>query len=99
MPDIKERSLVYEGLIHYFIINFPQRSGALKDFLATVLSNGEDISLFQYAKKTNRNVGPALIGIELRQRTDYPLLIQRMEAYGMDYTVVNENPKLFGYLI
>lgn len=99
MPDIKERSLVYEGLIHYFIINFPQRSGALKDFLATVLSNGEDISLFQYAKKTNRNVGPALIGIELRHRTDYPLLIQRMEAYGMDYTVVNENPKLFGYLI
>ena len=78
MPDIKERSLIYEGLKHYFIINFPQRPGALRDFIDRILTNQEDISLFQYTKKTNRNVGPALVGIEVKHREDYAALVQRL---------------------
>ncbi|HNI44221.1 MAG TPA: threonine ammonia-lyase IlvA, partial [Chitinophagales bacterium] len=74
MPEIKERSMIYEGLKHYFIINFPQRPNALLDFLSNILCNGEDIAVFQYTKKNNRSIGPALIGIEIQQRSDYESL-------------------------
>ncbi len=99
MPEIKERSLIYEGLKHYFIINFPQRAGALREFLDKILGPNDSIAHFEYSKKNNRVKGPALVGIELDNSKSYPELIQRMEDNNVEYTLVNENPTLFNYLI
>lgn len=96
--EIRERSLLYEGRKHYFIIRFPQRAGALMDFLE-VLGPQDDIAYFEYAKKTNRSSGPAVVGIELKQKEDYPALIQRMNSKGIQYETVNDNPNLMGILI
>ncbi len=99
MEDIKERSLLYEGLKHYFIIHFPQRSGALREFLDEVLSVNDDITHFQYTKKSAREAGPAVVGIELKNKEDYPLLIERLENKGFRYKAINEDPTLFEYFI
>ncbi|MCB0855334.1 MAG: threonine ammonia-lyase IlvA, partial [Bacteroidetes bacterium] len=68
MEDIKERALLYEGLKHYFLIKFPQRAGALREFLVNVLGPKDDIAHFEYTKKNNRDTGPALVGIELESK-------------------------------
>ncbi len=97
--EIKERSLIYEGLKHYFIINFPQRAGALREFVNEVLEPGDDITLFEYSKKHNRAMGPALIGVELQKKENYAGLLKRMEEKGFDYEYINERPTLFQYLV
>lgn len=97
--EIKERSLIYEGLKHYFIIRFPQRAGAFKDFLNYVLSPSDDIAFFEYSKKTARERGPALVGIELKNKEDFEPLIERMKTYNLHYTYVNDQPDLFEFLI
>ncbi len=97
--EIRERSLLYEGLKHYFIIKFPQRAGALREFLNNVLGPTDDITHFEYTKKNNRESGPALIGIQLQQREDYEALIQRMEAYHINYRTLNDSQTLFELLI
>ena len=97
--EIKERSLLYEGLKHYFIINFPQRAGALREFLIDVLGPDDDISHFEYNKKNSRERGPALIGIELRDPDDLGGLLRRMEDKNIRYEYVNDQPHLFHYLI
>lgn len=97
--EIKERSLLYEGLKHYFIVRFPQRAGALRDFVDKVLGPDDDITMFEYSKKTNREQGPALIGIELLDKADYPGLLQRMEENGFVFEYLNERPDLFQLLI
>ncbi len=99
MPDIKERSLIYEGLKHYFIIKFPQRSGALRMFVNKVLGEHDDITLFEYTKKNSKESGPALVGIEQKNRSDYDALLIRMKKYKVDYILVQENPMLFNFLI
>lgn len=99
MQEMKERSLIYEGLKHYFIINFPQRAGALREFLDDVLSENDDITRFEYTKKNNKDNGPALVGIELKYREDYPSLIERMDKKGFAYTEINNDPHLFHLLI
>ncbi len=99
MQEIKERSLIYEGLKHFFIVRFPQRPGALKEFVSEVLGPKDDISRFEYVKKNAREAGPALIGVELSDPNDYNGLIKRMEHYGINYTVINEDPDLFQYFI
>ncbi|WP_305863793.1 pyridoxal-phosphate dependent enzyme, partial [Klebsiella pneumoniae] len=66
MPEIKERSLQYEGLKHYFLVRFVQRPGALREFLNDVLGPNDDITRFEYMQKTNKEAGPALVGIELQ---------------------------------
>lgn len=99
MPEIKERSLIYEGLKHYFIIQFPQRAGAFHEFLSDVLGPNDNITDFEYTKKTNRATGPALVGIELKYREDYDPLILRMNEKGLLYTVLNDKPSLFGFLV
>lgn len=99
MPEIKERSLIYEGLKHYFMIKFPQRSGALKQFVNKVLGKDDDITLFEYTKKNSKESGPALVGIELKNKEDYEGLIKRMSKYNIDYTCINNNPVLFNFLI
>lgn len=99
MQEIKERSLLFEGLKHYFIIKFPQRSGALKQFVSKVLGPNDDITLFEYTKKNSKESGPALVGIELGKSEDYKGLVERMQKYGIDFTNVNNNPTLFNFLI
>ncbi|QNB47119.1 threonine ammonia-lyase IlvA [Thermanaerosceptrum fracticalcis] len=99
MQEIKERSLLYEGLKHYFIINFPQRPGALKEFVVEVLGPRDDITRFEYTKVNNKEEGPTLVGIELNKKEDYDLLIERMKQKGIRYTVINESPELFNLLI
>ncbi|GIP34772.1 threonine ammonia-lyase IlvA [Paenibacillus sp. J2TS4] len=99
MQEIKERSLIYEGLKHYFTVNFPQRAGALREFLDHVLGPNDDITRFEYTKKHNKDNGPALVGIELKCREDYVPLIERMEKKGFQYTELNKDPVLFNLLI
>lgn len=99
MQEIKERSLQYEGLKHYFLVNFAQRPGALKEFVNHVLGPTDDITRFEYMQKTNKENGPALIGVELKSREDYELLIQNMKQFHIDYTELNKNDTLFGYLV
>jgi len=99
MPEIKERSLQYEGLKHYFLIKFAQRPGALKEFVNNVLGTSDDITRFEYMQKTNKETGPALVGVELSCKGDYEALLQRMHQYQIDFSEINKNDKLFGYLI
>ncbi|MCC5612462.1 threonine ammonia-lyase [Nostoc sp. CHAB 5834] len=96
--EIKERSLLYEGLKHYFIIRFPQRAGAFRDFL-NVLGPNDDISRFEYAKKTNRETGPAVVGIELKNRDDFAPLIQRMKEQHIVFEYLNDQPNVFQFLV
>ena len=87
MEEIKERALLYNGLKHYFVVHFPQRAGALKEFVNYVLGENDDIVFFEFAKKNNREMGPAVVGIQLTRRSDLKPLITRMkklEFYG-DY--------------
>lgn len=99
MGEIKEQSLLYEGLKHYFIVRFPQRPGALKLFVNNVLGPHDDITRFEFIKKTERESGPALVGIELKSAEDYPALLQRMEAHRFDVIEVNRDQTLFEYLV
>lgn len=99
MQEIKEKSLLYEGLKHYFIVRFPQRPGALKLFVNNVLGPGDDITRFEFIKKTSKENGPALVGIELQNADDYPALLQRMVAHRFDVIEINGNQTLFEYLV
>ncbi|HRP58621.1 threonine ammonia-lyase IlvA [Agriterribacter sp.] len=99
MPEIKERSLQYEGLKHYFLISFAQRPGALKEFVNNVLGPADDITRFEYMQKTNKEAGPALVGIELQDKNDYHKLIQNMKDHQINFSGINKDDKLFGYLI
>ncbi|AFZ91075.1 threonine ammonia-lyase IlvA [Bacillus velezensis] len=99
MQEMKERSMIYEGLQHYFIVNFPQRAGALREYLDEVLGPDDDITRFEYTKKNNKSSGPALVGIELKHREDYGALIARMNQKGFNYVEVNKDQDLFHLLI
>ena len=99
MQEIKERSLQYEGLKHYFLISFAQRPGALKEFVNNVLGEGDDIVRFEYMQKNNKETGPALVGIELQSQDDYKRLLQKMETYHFKYTELNKDDRLFGYIV
>ncbi|RXZ01676.1 threonine ammonia-lyase IlvA [Fictibacillus sp. S7] len=99
MQEIKERSMIYEGLQHYFIVHFPQRAGALREFLDEVLGPDDDINRFEYTKKNNKESGPALVGIELKHKEDYPELIERMNRKGFAYQNVNQDKTLFQLLV
>lgn len=99
MPEIKERSLQYEGLKHYFLVRFAQRPGALKEFVNHILGPNDDITRFEYMQKTNKETGPALVGIELQSREDYDALMNKMKSHHIDFSEINKDDKLFGYLI
>lgn len=96
--EITERALLYQGKKHYFIIRFPQRAGALKEFL-NVLGPNDDIAHFQYTKKNNRASGPALVGIELSDSADFSDLVRRMTQTGINFEHLNDNPMLFEMLV
>ena len=99
MEEIREKSLLYEGLKHYFIVTFPQKSGEIVSFINDVIGPKDDLVYIQYIKKTNKNFGPALIGIELSAKEDFDALIQRLDAHGAEYEYINKNNKLFEILI
>jgi threonine dehydratase len=99
MPEIKERSLQYEGLKHYFLIRFAQRPGALKEFVNNVLGPSDDITRFEYMQKTDKESGPAVVGIELSSRADYDVLMEKMKKYQIDFTEINKNDTLFSLLV
>jgi threonine dehydratase len=99
MQEIKERSLQYEGLKHYFLIRFAQRPGALKEFVNHILGEHDDITRFEYMQKHNKETGPALVGIELKSREDYDTLLKNMNKYNINYTELSKNDNVFGYLV
>ncbi len=99
MEEIKERSLLYEGLKHYFIVRFPQRAGALREFLERVLGPSDDIAHFEYSKKNSREHGSAVIGIELQRKEDFKPLIKRMKNHSLTFEYLNRRPELFQFLV
>ncbi|MBX5439155.1 MAG: threonine ammonia-lyase IlvA [Thermoflavifilum sp.] len=99
MQEIKERSLLYEGLKHYFIIRFAQRPGALREFVNEVLGPNDDIVRFEYMQKHHKETGPALVGIELKDPRDYELLIERMRKRHIQFTELNKDDTLFGFIV
>lgn len=99
MEEIREKSLLYEGLKHYFIVTFPQKSGEILSFIRDVIGPTDDLVYIQYIKKTNKNFGPALIGIELSAKENFKALIERLDAHGAEYEYINKNNKLFEILI
>jgi threonine dehydratase len=99
MQEIKERSLQYEGLKHYFLVRFAQRPGALKEFVNHVLGPNDDITRFEYMQKHNKESGPALVGIELQSTQDYEVLLSNLNKYNINYTELKKNNNLFEYLV
>ena len=99
IEEIKERALLHGGLKHYFIVRFPQRAGALKEFVAEVLGPDDDITHFEYTKKNSREKGTAVVGIELKSKNDFPVLLQKMEERAFFGDYINDNPDLLNLLI
>lgn len=99
MEEIREKSLIYEGLKHYFIVSFPQKSGAVLSFIRDIVGPTDDLVYIQYIRKTNKEEGPALIGIEVAAKEDFKALMRRMDAHHINYEYINENNKLFEILI
>ncbi len=97
--EIKERALLYGKLKHYFIVRFPQRPGALKQFVAEILGPTDDITHFEYSKKSSRENAPAVVGIELSRPEDLAPLIKRMKENNFFGEYINDKPDLFEYLI
>ena len=97
--EIVERSLVYEGRKHYFLVNFPQEPGALRRFLDEVLGPDDDITLFEYVKRSNRELGPTLVGIELGDPNGYEGLVARMEASPMKVEIVAPDSPFYRFLV
>jgi threonine dehydratase len=99
MQEIKERSLIYEGLKHYFLIRFAQRPGSLKEFVNKVLGPHDDITRFEYIQKHNKEAGPALVGLELKSKLDYNAVITNLKKYQINYEEINKDDNIYGYLI
>ncbi|MDO8452632.1 MAG: threonine ammonia-lyase IlvA [bacterium] len=98
-PEIMEKSLIYQGLKHYFIVEFAQKPGQLRKFVTSVLGPTADIVRFEYIKKNSKGTGPALVGVELTKKEDFQPLINRMDRLGMKYTIITSKDILYSYLI
>lgn len=97
--EIKERALLHSKLKHYFIITFPQRAGALREFVVDILGPNDDITHFEYTKKVNRETGVAVVGIELKSHYDLKPLVSKMKLYNFYGDYLNDKPDLFQFLI
>ncbi|MGO0575927.1 threonine ammonia-lyase IlvA [Ornithinimicrobium panacihumi] len=97
--EVMERSLIHEGLKHYFLVDFPQEPGMLRQFLDEVLGPDDDIALFEYVKRNNRDTGPALVGIELGSRDDLEPLLARMEESSMEVEPIPPDSPLFRFIL
>ncbi len=98
-PEIIERSLIDQGLKHYFLVEFSQRPGSLRRYLDDALGPDDDITLFEYIKKSNREFGPALVGIELTRKEDYAPLLARMDSIGLRYEIIHSDSALFRFVL
>ena len=99
MSEIKERALLFSKLKHYFIVRFPQRSGALKEFVNNVVGENDDITFFEYVKKNNREYTSAIVGIELKFSKDLDHLITKMKENGFFGEYLNDKPETLRFLI
>lgn len=99
MQEIEEKSLIYEGLKHYFVVNFPQRPGALREFVNDILGPQDDITRFEYIKRANKGTGPVLIGILLANKHDYPQLIERLAEFDNKFIDLKGQESLYNLLV
>jgi threonine dehydratase len=99
MEEIKEKALLYAGLKHYFIIRFPQRAGALKEFVGEVLGPNDDITHFEYTKKNTKEKGSAVVGIELHAKSDFEPLLERIKQKGFFGDYLNDKSYLLNLLV
>ena len=99
MPEISERALLYANLKHYFLIDFTQRAGALKEFVTDILGPNDDITHFEFSKKSYRTNASAVVGIQLKEATDFSLLVERMKIHNFKFDYLNEKQNLFQFLI
>ena len=97
--EIKERALLYANLKHYFIIKFPQRPGALREFVVDMLGPHDDITHFEYTKKVNRENDVAVVGIQLKTQEDLQPLITKLKAHNFFGDYLNDKPELFQFLV
>ena len=98
-PEIMERSLVYNGRKHYLIIEFSQKPGQLRKFVNDALGPHDDIVRFEYMKKTNREAGAALVGVELYNKNDFAPLLERLRATGINFRILSSKELLYSYII
>lgn len=99
MQEMEERALIYDGVKHYFVVNFPQRPGALREFVNNILGPNDDITRFEYIKRANKGTGPVLIGVTLGDKNDYGLLIDRLSAFDPNYINLHGNESLYNLLV
>jgi len=97
--EVMERSLVHRGLRHYFLVNFPQEPGQLRTFLTEILGPDDDIVLFEYLKKNNRETGAALVGLELSRASDLDPLLERMAASPMECRQLMPGTPEYDYIV
>ena len=97
--EIKERALLYANLKHYFIVKFPQRTGALREFVVDILGPTDDITHFEYTKKANRENDVAVVGLELKSPDDLEPLITKMKLHNFYGDYLNDKPDLFQFLV
>ena len=98
-PEIEERALLYANLKHYFIIKFPQRPGALREFVVDILGPNDDITHFEYTKKVNRENDVAVVGIQLKFQQDLKPLISKLKTHNFFGDYINDKPDLFQLMV
>lgn len=99
MQEMEERALIYDGIKHYFVVNFPQRPGALREFVNDILGPNDDITRFEYIKRANKGKGPVLIGIALGDKRDYPAFMERLAQFDPSYINLHGNESLYNLLV
>lgn len=99
MQEMEERALIFAGLKHYFVVNFPQRPGALREFVNDILGPNDDITRFEYIKRANKGTGPVLIGITLADKNDYSGLLERLSSFDPSYINLHGNESLYNMLV
>ena len=98
LPDVKERAMKFSGHKKYFILRLPQRPGALKEFLG-LLGPNDDISRFEYLKKSAKNFGSVLLGIETEDKKNFEILFSKMKKSGFEFTDVTNDEILSDFVI
>ena len=99
LSEYIKRALIYDGIKHYFVVNFPQRPGALREFVNDILGPNDDITRFEYIKRASKGTGPVLIGISLADKHDYASLINRIEQFDPSFINLNGNETLYNMLV
>ena len=100
MEEIKERSMLYEGLKHYFMVSLPKRAGSFKEFVNNIIGPTDEITLIEYdSKKSSGDIAPALIGIEVKHQEDLDGIINNLNKHNIKFNLLNDSPMLFSYLV